>query len=79
MTKKLPIAFAAAAALMVLGAPSAKAEVEYPWCALYGRFGTQATNCGFSTYQQCLATISGVGGYCARNPRYQRRTKKPHR
>ena len=79
MTKKLSMAFAALAALIVLGVTPAKAEVEYPWCALYGRFGTQATNCGFSTYQQCLATISGVGGYCARNPRYQGRAKKPRR
>ncbi len=79
MTKKFWMALAALAALTAFAAPSAQAEVEYPWCALYGRYGTQATNCGFSTYQQCLATISGVGGYCARNPRYQGRAKKPRR
>jgi hypothetical protein len=37
------------------------------WCAYYD-FSTY--NCGFHTYQQCLATISGVGGYCSPN-RYQ--------
>jgi hypothetical protein len=26
-------------------------------------------NCGFATIQQCLATISGVGGICTPNPR----------
>jgi hypothetical protein len=26
-------------------------------------------NCGFDTFQQCLATISGAGGICERNPR----------
>jgi hypothetical protein len=42
---------------------------DYPWCAYYtGPFS--ATNCGFSTYQQCLATISGVGGYCQPNTMY---------
>lgn len=45
------------------------AEVQYPWCAQYRR-PLDATNCGFNTYQQCLATISGVGGYCYQNPAY---------
>ena len=57
-------------------APVAKAEVAYPWCAYYGRFGTQATNCGFTSYRQCMATVSGIGGYCDRNPRYPARAKK---
>ena len=79
MTKTFLTIFAVLAALMAFAALPAKAEVEYPWCAQYGRFGTQATNCGFSTYRQCLATISGIGGYCARNPRYQARAKRPRR
>jgi hypothetical protein len=79
MTKNFWMAFATVAALMVSGGSPAQAEIEYPWCALYGRHGTEATNCGFSTYHQCLATISGVGGYCARNPRYQGRAQKPRR
>lgn len=77
MTRKLAIALCAVAALTAATTAPAKAEVEYPWCAQYGRFGTQATNCGFSTYRQCLVTISGIGGYCARNPRYQARAKRP--
>ena len=44
---------------------------DYPWCADYGpAFG--ATNCGFATFQQCLATVSGIGGSCGPNPQYQR-------
>lgn len=31
------------------------------WCAEYS-YG--ARTCGFSTYAQCLATVSGVGGFC---------------
>jgi len=66
----------AAAASLVLAAltwaasvqPSA-AMVIYPWCAHYkGRFG--AENCGFTSFQQCLATIWGVGGFCAPNALY---------
>jgi hypothetical protein len=42
---------------------------DYPWCAFYtGPFST--TNCGFDTYQQCLATVSGIGGYCQPNTMY---------
>jgi hypothetical protein len=40
---------------------------EYPWCA---RYDWTTRNCGFVSYQQCLATISGIGGWCEPNPRY---------
>jgi hypothetical protein len=43
---------------------------EYPWCAHYGNSDSGATNCGFSTLEQCRAAISGVGGFCQTNPRY---------
>jgi hypothetical protein len=48
----------------------AKAQ-DYPWCAYYNYLHGGATNCGFVTHQQCLATIRGVGGSCGPNPRYQ--------
>ena len=57
----------AALVLMSVGAgtrPTA-AEVIYPWCAFMGRNGQ---NCGFTTYAQCRATLSGIGGYCGTNP-----------
>ena len=38
-----------------------------PWCAHYGGRGGGGTNCGFYSFQQCMATIWGIGGYCARN------------
>ena len=37
-----------------------------PWCAIMDSDGT--TQCNFYSQQQCLATISGVGGECIRNP-----------
>jgi hypothetical protein len=50
---------------------SAKAQ-NYPWCAYYGgRHGGGGTNCGFTTFQQCLDTVSGIGGFCQRNTQYQ--------
>ncbi len=41
---------------------------EYKWCAVYTEM--DATNCGFTTFRQCMATVSGVGGFCERNPAY---------
>lgn len=72
------------AAVLVLTALTSTGAVaqerQYPWCA---RYGWTTSNCGFNTYAQCLATISGVGGYCERNPAYayaaQPRSKKRYR
>jgi hypothetical protein len=52
---------------MLLGASAPAAAQEYPWCA---RYDWSTTNCGFVSFQQCLATISGIGGRCEQNPRY---------
>jgi hypothetical protein len=46
------------------------AAQNYPWCAYYN-FGGGATNCGFSTFQQCLAALSGNSDSCGPNPQYQ--------
>ncbi len=50
----------------------ARAEAQnYPWCANYGSaMGDGGTNCGFTTREQCLATVSGIGGSCDRNTQY---------
>jgi uncharacterized protein DUF3551 len=37
----------------------------YPWCARYSGY---TYNCGFTTWQQCQANISGMGGICYENP-----------
>jgi hypothetical protein len=65
--------------LIIVGAFAAIVSIEKPaeadngrqWCAYYNFFRGGATNCGFSTFQQCLATVSGVGGSCGPNPMYQ--------
>jgi hypothetical protein len=51
---------------LVLPAGPAAAQ-EYPWCA---RYDWSTRNCGFVSYQQCMATIWGIGGRCEPNPRY---------
>jgi len=59
------------AALVCIAKPAA--AQDYPWCAYYdigGGGGGGATNCGWATLEQCLATVSGIGGSCGPNPMY---------
>jgi hypothetical protein len=49
-----------------LGTPAA--AQNYPWCAQYSGLG--GTNCGFTTFQQCMATLAGMGGFCNANTQY---------
>lgn len=58
------IALLAVVALPLVSKP-ATAETYYPWCAWYDDW---TSNCGFTTQQQCLATVSGAGGICKPNP-----------
>jgi hypothetical protein len=64
------LAVAIAVPLLILMAIDEAVAQNYPWCAQYGIRGGPR-NCGFVTYQQCMATISGLGGYCERNPMYR--------
>jgi hypothetical protein len=59
-----------AAALLAQTVPGhAQSAYSYPWCALYGdRSGAQS--CYFETRQQCMETLSGIGGTCIRSPYY---------
>ena len=47
---------------------SAQAQ-NYPWCAIYD-IGDAAYNCGFVSREQCMATVSGIGGFCNINTQY---------
>ena len=51
----------------VLNTPT-KAQ-NYPWCAQYS--DGQGQSCGFATFQECLADVSGIGGFCTQNSTYQ--------
>jgi hypothetical protein len=77
--RKMTLLFTAAAAVVVSSFISfvpqkAEAAVIYPWCAHYGggrMSGGGASNCGFLTRAQCMATIAGNGGFCDGNPWWQ--------
>ncbi len=52
--------------------------IEYPWCAQYsGQDGDGGKNCGFATYEQCMATVSGIGGFCSHNLFYTGAAERP--
>ena len=58
--------------LAMLACSSAQAAPydPYPWCAAYGGSWSGTSNCGFKTLQQCMATVSGIGGSCEPNQFY---------
>jgi len=68
-SKKI-LAVAAVGAAIVVAPSSGRANIEYPWCAVYGGDFGGASNCGFTTWEQCMATVSGIGGFCDRNQFY---------
>lgn len=59
---------AVAIATLLLGS---RAEAQnYPWCAQYSGGMGGAMNCGFVSFEQCMATVRGMGGFCLANNRY---------
>jgi hypothetical protein len=61
--------FTCAVLLGIAGIITHSDAANYPWCARYAKDGG-GESCGFTTFDQCLADVSGVGGYCARNTQY---------
>jgi uncharacterized protein DUF3551 len=59
---------------VVLAVTPAQA-VEYPWCSNF-HDGAGST-CGFTSYEQCMQTARGSGGYCAPNDVYTGPADRP--
>jgi hypothetical protein len=57
-------------ALSALASTTANAQ-NYPWCAQYGGSMGGSMNCGFTSFAQCQADVSGIGGFCVQNNTYQ--------
>jgi hypothetical protein len=70
MLRVLPVLAFSMLALVAGGEPS-RAEITYPWCAQFGGRDGGERNCGFWTYQQCMATVSGSSGFCEVNAMYR--------
>jgi Protein of unknown function (DUF3551) len=59
---------AVVATVSAIHAHHAAAEIYRPWCVHY--LPDNGTNCGFHSYEQCMATARGAGARCAQNPWY---------
>ena len=69
---RLLSSFAGSLTLLALGSLTtpATAQTNYPWCSNFAD-GFGGTNCGFVSYEQCMATVRGSGGYCDKNDTYR--------
>lgn len=68
----------AAAACVALAFTQVEARAEGAWCILDS---DGCTSCAFQTRAQCVASATGTGGSCVRNPAYSAsadaRARKP--
>jgi hypothetical protein len=56
---------------LAVAAFGGRAEAQnYPWCVYWHGTGG-ARNCGFVTYDQCMATARGAGADCRANTWYE--------
>jgi Protein of unknown function (DUF3551) len=57
---------AVALAGLLSGMRTGEARSWNPWCARY--VGGITIDCAYVSHDQCMLTVSGVGGFCTRNP-----------
>ena len=63
-------ALSLAAAAMLAGATTSRADANAPVCAqIYGK--GEGTECNYYTYEQCRAFVSGNAASCIDNPYYR--------
>ena len=75
MRKLCSVLFALAAPMVFT--PSVGHADPYAWCAQYSGRGGGGRNCGFTTLEQCRATVSGIGGFCEPNSFYTGPAERP--
>jgi Protein of unknown function (DUF3551) len=61
----------AATLLCEIQAASAQSPTSYPWCARYFDRRGGATSCYFTSKEQCMTAVSGLGGFCYESPYYE--------
>jgi hypothetical protein len=78
MTRFNTALFAALAIAAMMGRTRPAAAIEYPCCVQYGDMdGDGGRNCGFVSYQQCMETARGSGGFCEHNLFYTDAPERP--
>jgi hypothetical protein len=64
------------AAAASTGAPVGAQAQNYPWCA-HLDFGDEVVTCSFVSFDQCMLTVRGEGGFCMANNEYPPVTPAP--
>ena len=72
---KISLAILAAVLLGDIHAASAQSPYSYPWCLIRGRSG--GMSCYYTSWEQCRATLSGIGGNCIQSPYYRAAPPSP--
>ena len=70
----LPVIFLAIFSAMLLSdiqVASAQSPYSYPWCSIRGGRGGGSMSCYYTSWEQCRATLSGIGGNCVMSPYYR--------
>ena len=67
----LSLSLVAVALLGEIQTASAQSAYDYPWCSRYFKREGGGMSCYFKTREQCMATVSGIGGYCLQSPFYR--------
>jgi Protein of unknown function (DUF3551) len=65
----LSLLLIAAALFGEIHASAAQSPYSYPWCSKSIKGG--ALRCGYTSWEQCRTTQSGIGGVCMRSPYYR--------
>ena len=71
-----PFIFGLGIVILAAGFVTRAEAQNYPWCAQYSGGSFSGQNCGFTTRAQCMATVSGIGGFCVRNTQYRGWTRR---
>jgi hypothetical protein len=66
----LPLVLLSAALMGPTELASAQSPYSYPWCSRQNAKEGSTTSCYFTSYRQCMTTISGIGGWCYQSPYY---------
>jgi hypothetical protein len=65
------LAIGLSAGVLALSAPACSAAQTVPdpyrWCAVFSGTSAGGPNCWFVTYNQCMETQRGMGGFCREN------------
>lgn len=65
----------------IIGRPEttyAQSPESYPWCGTRYIFSGGSRSCYYTSWEQCMATMSGAGGLCTQSPYYHPRPRQVH-